>query len=154
MEDLTRETLKEKLLSIAMQRYEEREKEMGQELMRELERVVMLQVVDRKWMDHIDNMDQLRQEIGLRGYGQRDPVVEYKFEGFDMFEEMIRSIQEDTVKYIYNAQVNKPPKREKVAEASETSLGGGPPKPVSRGKKVGRNDPCTGSGKSIKNVAE
>ena len=151
LEDLTRESLKEELLDIAMKRYDDRENELGSELMRELERVALLQSVDRKWMDHIDNMDQLRQGIGLRGYGQRDPVVEYKFEGFDMFEEMIRMIQEATVKLVFNAKLKQPPKREKVAEASHASHGSAPSQPVSKGKKAGRNDPCPcGSGKKYK----
>jgi len=150
--DLTKEELKERLLDIAKKRYEEKEQEVGSEVMREFERVVMLQVVDRKWMDHIDNMDQLRQGIGLRAYGQRDPVVEYKFEGFDMFEEMIRNIQEDTVRIIYNAHLQQPPKREKVAEPIMATHGDGPAKPVVKGKKVGRNEPCPcGSGKKYKN---
>jgi len=152
IESLTKEHLKEQLLSIALKRYEEREQEIGSEVMREFERVVMLQVVDRKWMDHIDNMDQLRQGIGLRAYGQRDPVIEYKFEGFEMFEEMIRNIQEDTVRIIYNAHLQQPPKREKVAEPLQASHGDAPAsKTVVKGKKIGRNDPCPcGSGKKYK----
>jgi preprotein translocase subunit SecA len=151
MEDLTREDVREKLLKIALERYEAKEQEIGSENMRELERVVMLKVVDQKWMDHIDNMDQLRQGIGLRAYGQRDPVVEYKFEGFDMFEEMIRNIQEDTVRIIYHAHIERPPEREKVAEPIEAIHGDGPSKPVVKGEKIGRNDPCPcGSGKKYK----
>lgn len=151
MEDLDRQDLKEQMLEIALARYEAKEQELGSELMREFERVVMLQVVDQKWMDHIDSMDQLRQGIGLRAYGQRDPVVEYKFEGFDMFEEMIKTIQEDTVKIIYNAHIEQPPKRERVAEPIEAVHSDGPAKPVVKGEKIGRNDPCPcGSGKKYK----
>ncbi|MDK2798822.1 MAG: preprotein translocase subunit SecA [Clostridiales bacterium] len=151
MEDLTKEELREKLLKIALDRYEAKEQEIGTENMRELERVVMLKVVDQKWMDHIDNMDQLRQGIGLRAYGQRDPVVEYKFEGFDMFEEMIRNIQEDTVTIIYHAHIETPPEREKVAEPINAVHGDGPTKPIVKGEKIGRNEPCPcGSGKKYK----
>ncbi len=150
-EDLTRQELREKLLTIALERYEAKEREIGSEHMRELERVVMLKVVDQKWMDHIDNMDQLRQGIGLRAYGQRDPVVEYKFEGFDMFEEMIRHIQEDTVKIIYHTHVEHLPQREKVAEPTSAVHGDGPQQPVVKGQKVGRNESCPcGSGKKYK----
>ncbi|WHH57527.1 preprotein translocase subunit SecA [Petroclostridium sp. X23] len=151
LEDLTKEDVRERLMKIALEAYEAKEQEVGSENMRELERVVMLKVVDQKWMDHIDNMDQLRQGIGLRAYGQRDPVVEYKFEGFDMFEEMIKNIQEDTVRIIYHAHIERPPERERVAEPIEASHGDGPAQPVVKGEKVGRNDPCPcGSGKKYK----
>ena len=151
LEDLTAKDLENQMLEIALARYEQKEQEIGAEHMRELERVVMLRVVDQKWMDHIDNMDQLRQGIGLRAYGQRDPVVEYKFEGFDMFEEMIRSIQEDAVRILYNAQVERPLKREKVAQPIEATHGDGPAKPVLKSDKVGRNETCPcGSGKKYK----
>ena len=154
MENLTKEDVKEKLLDIALGIYESKEKEFGSELMRELERVVLLRTVDAKWMDHIDAMDQLRYGIGLRAYGQRDPVVEYKFEGFEMFEEMIKNIREDSVKVILNSRIDSRhmPRREKVAEPVEASHGGGgPKKPVVKGVKVGRNAPCPcGSGKKYK----
>lgn len=151
MEELTSDDLRERILKIALERYEQKEQEIGKEHMRELERVVMLKVVDQKWMDHIDNMDQLRQGIGLRAYGQRDPVVEYKFEGYDMFDEMIRSIQEDTIRIIYHAHVEHLPEREKVAEPTNAVHGDGPAKPVVKGEKIGRNDPCPcGSGKKYK----
>jgi len=122
-------------------------------MMRELERVILLRIVDQKWMDHIDAMDQLRHGIGLRAYGQRDPVIEYKFEGFEMFEEMIKSIQEDSVKFILNSRVDReqPLEREKVAEPISASHGDEPKKAVSKGSKVGSNDPCPcGSGKKYK----
>jgi len=154
MESLTKDDLKQKMISIVMQQYEAREEELGFELMREFERVVLLRVVDEKWMDHIDAMDQLRYGIGLRAYGQRDPVVEYKFEGFEMFEEMIRSIQEDSIKLILRAKIDRQHtmQREKVAEPVNASHGDGPKKPVLRSSdKVGRNDPCPcGSGKKYK----
>jgi len=158
MENLTKESLKEKLHNIALELYDEKEKELGAEMMREVERVVLLKVVDEKWMDHIDAMDQLRYGIGMRAYGQRDPVVEYKFEGFEMFEEMIKSIQQDAVKLVLRAKLNRDraPQREKVAEPLKASHGGQPgevsKKPTARSsEKVGRNDPCPcGSGKKYK----
>jgi len=156
MEDYTKDDLKKTLLDAAIQLYEAREAEYGPELMRELERIVLLKVVDEKWMDHIDAMDQLRYGVGMRAYGQRDPVVEYKYEGFEMFEEMIRNIHEDSVRRILHIRVNREqgaPKREKVAEPIEASHGdSGPRKPAVRSsEKVGRNDPCPcGSGKKYK----
>ena len=152
LEDVTKEYLKQKIISVAVEKYEAKEKEFGSELMRELERVVLLRVVDEKWMDHIDAMDQLRYGIGLRAYGQRDPVIEYKFEGFEMFEEMTRNIQEDAVKLLLHLKKDHAIKREKVAEPVEASHGEGPAKPAARsGGKVGRNDPCPcGSGKKYK----
>jgi len=158
MENLTKDNLKEQLQDIALKLYDEKEEELGSELMREVERVVLLRVVDEKWMDHIDAMDQLRYGIGMRAYGQRDPVVEYKFEGFEMFEEMIKSIQQDAVKLVLRAKINKDraPQREKVAEPLNASHGGQSgdvsKKPTSRSNdKVGRNDPCPcGSGKKYK----
>ena len=152
----TKEDLKETLLKSIVGAYEAKEAELGAEVMRELERIVLLRTVDEKWMDHIDAMDQLRYGIGMRAYGQRDPVVEYKFEGFEMFEEMIRSIQYDSVKRLLRMRINREqgaPKREKVAEPVTASHGdGGPRKPAVRGSdKVGRNDPCPcGSGKKYK----
>ena len=152
-ERMDKEDLKEKILSMAMERYESKEKEFGPELTRELERVVLLKVVDQKWMDHIDAMDQLRYGIGLRAYGQRDPVVEYKFEGFEMFEEMIKSIQEDAAKVILNSHIERQEtlQREKVAEPVNASHGEEARKPVVKSDKVGRNDLCPcGSGKKYK----
>jgi len=154
MEDITKESLREKMLASALKAYEAREQELGSELMREFERVVLLKVVDEKWMEHIDAMDQLRYGIGLRAYGQRDPVIEYKFEGFEMFEEMIKSIQEDAVKLLLRARIDREHaiQREKVAEPINASHGSEPKKPVTRSSdKVGRNDPCPcGSGKKYK----
>ncbi|MEN2775925.1 preprotein translocase subunit SecA [Acetivibrio clariflavus] len=156
MENLTKESLREKILELITKRYEEKEEELGSELMRELERVVLLRIVDQKWMDHIDAMEQLKHGIHLRSYGQRDPVIEYKFEGFEMFEEMNRNIQFDAVKVILNTHINREqeaPKREKVAEPIEASHGDEVKKPVvkSQKEKVGRNDLCPcGSGKKYK----
>lgn len=151
--NLTKEGLKERILKVAHEAYALREEENGAENMREAERVILLKVVDQKWMDHIDAMDQLRQGIGLRAYGQRDPVVEYRLEGYEMFEEMVRSIQEETVRILFNIKIQaEVPKREKVAEPISTSRGGSSPKrPIVKGQKVGRNDPCPcGSGKKYK----
>jgi preprotein translocase subunit SecA len=151
--DLNRSTLKDRLKKIAEDAYRQQEEVNGLEQMREAERVITLRVVDKKWMDHIDAMDQLRQGIGLRAFGQRDPVMEYKFEGYEMFEEMVRSIQEEVVTLLYHVRVQtNMPKREKVAEPLETSHGDQPKKPVvNKDRKVGRNDPCPcGSGKKYK----
>jgi len=118
--------------------------------MAEAERVVLLHNVDRHWMDHIDGMDQLRQGVGLRAIGHRDPVMEYKFEGFEMFDEMIRSIQEDTLRGLYHVSVVRPAERVQVAKESATN---DEPKPKRKtDQKVGRNQPCPcGSGKKYKN---
>jgi len=155
LQNYSKEELRNDFIDAAVKVYQAKEEEYGSELMRELERIVLLRVVDEKWMDHIDAMDQLRYGVGMRAYGQRDPVVEYKFEGFEMFEEMIRSIQQDSVKMLLNVRVDKDrgaPKREKVAEPVEASHGEGPRKPAVRSvDKVGRNDPCPcGSGKKYK----
>jgi preprotein translocase subunit SecA len=152
----TKDDLKETLLRAIVSVYEAKEAEYGPEIMRELERIVLLRTVDEKWMDHIDAMDQLRYGVGMRAYGQRDPVVEYKFEGFEMFEEMIRTIQQDSVKRLLRMRVSREqgtPKREKVAEPVTASHGdSGPRKPAVRSTaRVGRNDPCPcGSGKKYK----
>ncbi|MDK2901705.1 MAG: preprotein translocase subunit SecA, partial [Thermosediminibacterales bacterium] len=141
-EEVTREELKQRLVEKALALYELREKELGSDTMREFERVITLKIVDKKWMDHIDAMDQLRQGIGLRAYGQSDPVIEYKFEGYEMFKAMIRSIQEDTVKYLFKAQVQNIPQRHQVVQrVSESRENTGRKEPV-RNQKVGRNDPC------------
>ncbi len=156
LEDYTKDDLKEALVKEMTGAYEAKEAEFGSEMMRELERIVLLRVVDEKWMDHIDAMDQLRYGVGMRAYGQRDPAIEYKVEGFDMFEEMIRNIQQDSAKMILRMRINREqgtPKREKVAEPLAASHGdSGPQKPTARSsEKVGRNDPCPcGSGKKYK----
>ena len=123
---------------------------------RELERVVLLSSVDRRWMDHIDAMDHLRDGIGLRAYANRNPITEYQIEGYDMFDEMVQLIREDTVRRMYMARINVPQERKQVAEAKETNFeqakaAGGPAGPKRVEKKVGRNDPCPcGSGKKYK----
>ncbi len=152
--DFDKVDLKEKLMEIVNKIYEYKESDIGIDLMRELERVVLLRVVDEKWMDHIDAMDQLKHGIGLRAYGQRDPVIEYKFEGFQMFEEMIKTIQEDSIRLLVRSRIDREhaPQREKVAEPVNASHGDDEPKkPVTNNSRVGRNDPCPcGSGKKYK----
>ncbi|ADL08445.1 preprotein translocase subunit SecA [Thermosediminibacter oceani] len=151
-EETTREEIRRLLVDRALEAYERKEAEIGDETMRELEKVIMLKVVDQKWMDHIDAMDQLREGIGLRAYGQRDPLVEYKIEGYEMFQEMIKSIQEDTLRYLFRVQLKTAPQRREVARNLSYSHGDGEkPQPVRKGAKVGRNDPCPcGSGKKYK----
>ncbi len=155
---LTREELVKDITDKARVLYAAKEEKLGSELMRELERVVLLRNVDAKWMDHIDAMDELKRGIYLRSYAQKDPVVEYRLEGFDMFEEMNNSIREDTVKMLFTIQVKteEAPKREQIAKPTTASHGGdgdGSEKkqPIKKGKKIGRNDPCPcGSGKKYK----
>jgi len=138
---------------LVRQKYEEREAELGSEIMREFEKVVTLRAVDSKWMDHIDAMDQLRQGIHLRAYGGTDPLRDYQMEGFEMFQQMIESIQEEVAKYIMKARVEGNLKREAVAEgtAVDPSAERKPRQPVRREEKIGRNAPCPcGSGKKYK----
>ncbi len=151
MLSFTREELKEALMKIAMERYEAQERDFGEENIRELERVILLRVVDTKWIDHIDAMDQLREGIGLRAYGQQDPVRAYQIEGYDMFNELINSIKEDTVRYVLNARVGNVIEREQVAEPVTTNHEDTIKKPVVKEDKIGRNDLCPcGSGKKYK----
>lgn len=152
-EQKSREEIKEELISLLKKAYEKKEEEIGSDTLRELEKVVMLKVVDQKWMDHIDAMDQLRQGIGLRAYGQRDPLIEYKIEGFEMFQEMIKNIKEDTLRYLFRIRLGAPLQRKEVARNVTYSHGdeGEKKMPIRKGKKVGRNDPCPcGSGKKYK----
>ncbi|MBQ2453916.1 MAG: SEC-C domain-containing protein, partial [Lachnospiraceae bacterium] len=124
------------------------------EAIREIERVILLKVIDRKWMDHIDDMDQLRQGIGLQAYGQRDPVVEYKMTGYDMFNDMIDAIQAETVKTLFHIRVEEKVEREQVAKVTGTNKDDtAKHAPKTRNdKKVYPNDPCPcGSGKKYKN---
>ncbi|MBE7035052.1 MAG: preprotein translocase subunit SecA [Ruminococcaceae bacterium] len=149
---ITKEELTQRLIDAGHKLYAVKEAEFGPEQMRELERVVLLKTVDSKWMDHIDDMDQLRNGISLRAYAQRDPIIEYKFEGYNMFEEMIAAIREDTVKYLFHARLEAPPERKAVAEPTNAGLAGETTKkPAQKAEKVGRNDPCPcGSGKKYK----
>ena len=158
LEDMSDKDLIATLTDRAMDIYEKKEAQYGEPMMREIERVVLLKTVDRHWMDHIDNMDELRRGIHLRAYGQKDPVVQYRLEGYDMFEAMIDSIREDTSRLMLTVQIRtqEEPKREQVAKptaASGASDGSAvkQPKRKTAAEKVGRNDPCPcGSGKKYK----
>ena len=155
--DKTQQDFTDLFLEAAEKTYEAKEAEIGTPLMRELERVIMLRVVDEYWMDNIDAMQELRQGIGLRAYGQNDPVVAYKKEGYEMFESMIAAIQAETIRRIFLARVQvgaTTVKRERVAKVTGESAGSDgtvKKQPVKKGQKVGRNDPCPcGSGKKYK----
>lgn len=158
----------QELIEAAHSKYDEKEKEFGENVLRELERVVMLKIVDERWMDHIDAMDELKDGIGLRAYGQKDPVVQYRIEGFDMFDQMVADIQLNVVKVLMNARKREgglPNRQESVritgegVENSNMSLKGNTPNQekthtpiVNTEPKVGRNDSCPcGSGKKYKN---
>lgn len=150
IENLTPDKAKQRILDTALDIYKRKEEEIesGGQSMREIERIILLRVVDEKWMAHIDAMDQLRQGIGLRAYGQRDPIIEYRNEGFDMFEEMVRDIQQDTLTMLFHVKLTSKPQQSEAPRAVE------PPKKVldSSGNKVGRNSLCPcGSGKKFKN---
>ena len=151
---ITKAELIQQLKEEAVKVYEAKEAEFpDQDNIREVERVILLKVIDRKWMDHIDDMDQLRQGIGLQAYGQRDPVVEYKFAGFDMFDAMIDAITEETVKALTHIQIEQKVEREQVAKVTGTNkdetVQSAPKKRT--GKKIQPNDPCPcGSGKKYK----
>ena len=156
LEDMERDALEQDLIARAAALYEAKEQQYGDTLMREAERVILLGTVDRYWMDHIDNMDELRRGIHLRSIGQYDPVVVYRNEGFEMFEQMVAAIREDTARAMLRLQIrsDEEPKRQQVAKITGTSGGDGSDKkrPVRNAdKKVGRNDPCPcGSGKKYK----
>ncbi len=128
-----------------------REEELGRENMENLARFIILRVVDQQWMDHLDAMDQLRQGIGLRAYGQKDPLVEYKFEAFDMFQEMVYNIQREVSRYVMRVNVVERPKEAKITAENRSGEEAQGKKPVRKEKTVGRNDPCPcGSGKKYK----
>lgn len=153
LENISREDILEMLIEKAQAAYDKKETELGSDTMRELERYIMLKIVDQKWMDHIDAMDQLREGIGLRAYGQRDPVIEYKFEGYEMFQDMIKNIQEDTLRYLFRVQVKAAPERRQKTYSMSYSHNDDAekPQPVRKQKKIGRNAPCPcGSGKKYK----
>ncbi len=149
LEDVSKKEILDMLVNRALDKYAQREEELSPALLRELERVILLKVVDTKWMAHIDDMDELKKGITLRSFGQHNPVVEYRIEGFDMFDAMVDSICEDTVRTLFTIQVRRnenAPKREQVLKESA-------PKAVTRkvNDKVGPNDPCPcGSGKKYK----
>ncbi len=154
LKSMKRKNLVAKAEAAAVAAYEAKEKEFPDiEQFREVERVILLKVIDRKWMDHIDDMDQLRQGIGLQAYGQNSPVQEYKFQGFDMFDAMINAIAEDTTRMLLHVRIEQKVEREEVAKVTGTnrdaSLKQGPVKRDAA--KIGRNDPCPcGSGKKYK----
>ena len=155
--DVSKDDIKELLLKKAFEIYEAKEKQFGEKMMREIERVVLLKNVDIKWMDHIDAMEELKRGIYLRSYGQKDPVVEYRIEGSEMFDQMTESIREDTIRLLLTVQIKNPndePKREQVAKPTTASVAGDgstAKQPVKKGVKVGPNDPCPcGSGKKYK----
>ncbi len=156
LEGKTAQEVADIIYEIAQKTYEAKENTYTPAIMRELERVVMLRVVDEYWMDNIDAMDDLKQGIGLRAYGQHDPVIAYKEEGFQMFEAMIQAIREETIRRMFLVQLrtNQEVKREKVAKETGTAASGKPsvkPAPIRKEKKVGPNDPCPcGSGKKYK----
>lgn len=150
---MKKDALIQELKEKAVKLYETKEAEFPEiEQIREIERVILLKVIDRKWMDHIDDMDQLRQGIGLQAYGQRDPLVEFKFMGFEMFDEMIEAISEDTIRALMHVRIEQNVEREEVAKVTGTNKDESAKGPVKRtGKKVQPNDPCPcGSGKKYK----
>ncbi len=158
LDKLSRFELKEELMRVAQVAYEGRENLFGSDNMRELERVVMLKTVDTKWMEHLDAMEMLRQGIGLRAYGQKDPLIEYKIEGYDMFQQMIEHVQEDIVRYIFRVNIISQAQPEDHLRGAHATRGGGegegqaqPVKPIVNKDTVGRNELCPcGSGKKYK----
>ncbi|MBQ6588357.1 MAG: preprotein translocase subunit SecA [Butyrivibrio sp.] len=155
IDNLTKSGLAQQLKEEAVKLYEAKEAEFPEpETIREIERVILLKVIDRKWMDHIDDMDQLRQGIGLQAYGQRDPKIEYKLAGYEMFDDMTKAIREDTVRLLFHVHIEERVEREQVAKVTGTnkddSIAKAPVKRVEA--KVYPNDPCPcGSGKKYKN---
>jgi len=154
IKDLTSEKLSDFLYDKIVRNYNKKEEEfLEPEHLREIERVILLRNIDEKWMNHIDDMDHLKQGIGLQAYGQKDPVVEYRQIGYDMFEEMAESIAEDTVKMLYNIKIEQRVERKEVAKVTGTNMDDSVKKtPVKRtSEKIGRNEPCPcGSGKKYK----
>jgi preprotein translocase subunit SecA len=149
---MSNDEIKDKLLNIATELYSKKESGFGSEQLREIERVILLRVVDTKWMDHIDNMDHLKRGMGLRAYRQQDPVQAYQFEGSDMFEEMINNIKVETIKYLYHVEVQRAPERERVVRETATNYEAEKETARRAHEKVGRNDLCPcGSGKKYKN---
>ncbi len=155
IDNLTKDGLKQQLKEEAVKLYEAKEAEFPEpDTIREIERVILLKVIDRKWMDHIDDMDQLRQGIGLQAYGQRDPKLEYKLAGYEMFDEMTKNIEEDTVRLLFHVHIEEKVEREQVAKVTGTNKDDTAVKaPIKRMEaKVYPNDPCPcGSGKKYKN---
>ena len=153
VKDMRQKELKHTLKERAVKAYEEKEAEFPEaEQLREMERVVLLKAIDTRWMDHIDDMDQLRQGIGLQAFGQRDPVVEYRLQGYDMFNDMTESIREETVKMLMHVRIEQKVEREQVAEVTGTNKDDSANAPIVRkSEKISRNAPCPcGSGKKYK----
>ncbi len=157
--DMTQDELREELLQMVQDRYNAREQEFGEELMRDLENYILLQTVDGLWKDHLLNMDHLKEGIGLRGYGQQDPLVAYKREGHELFGEMIDSVKDETVRLLFHIQIQEQEEVQQLREEQEQQPmflgpadgGGEKPQTVKKERKVGRNDPCPcGSGKKYK----
>ncbi|MBP2032408.1 preprotein translocase subunit SecA [Clostridium algifaecis] len=153
--NLSDEEIIDKYIELGKKLYKEKEEEFTPEQMRELERVILLKVVDTRWMDHIDDMEHLKRAIGLRAYRQQEPAQAYQFEGSEMFNEMIYNIKVDTIKYLFHVQIERAPERERIAKNVSTNQGEDDSikkKPIRKKKTVGRNDPCPcGSGKKYKN---
>ncbi len=155
LNDVSKEDIANALNEKAGEIYQAKEEEYGSDVMRELERVILLKVVDTKWMAHIDDMEELKRGIGLRSYGQKNPVVEYRYEGFEMFDAMVESIREDTIRMLLTVKLRKKeaPEREQVAkpDAPNAGAGDGSFSETVTAKKIGDNDPCPcGSGKKYK----
>ena len=152
-EGITKADLIEQLQEEAVKLYEQKEAEFPEaEQIREIERVVLLKATDSRWMNHIDDMDQLRQGIGLQAFGQRDPVIEYRMQGYDMFNAMTESIREETVRMLMHVRIEEKVEREQVAKVTGTNRDDSANAPITRkSEKIGRNDPCPcGSGKKYK----
>ncbi|HLR64683.1 MAG TPA: preprotein translocase subunit SecA [Pseudogracilibacillus sp.] len=152
---LTSDEIVNHIMEKVNEHYDEKTEELGEEQMHEFEKVVVLRAVDTKWMDHIDQMDQLRQGIHLRAYGQNDPLREYQMEGYNMFEEMVANIEQDVARYVMKAQIRQNLQREEVAKGAKAVSGESEAtkvrKPIVKKQTVGRNDPCPcGSGKKFK----
>lgn len=146
VEDIDKEILKDKIITFAESAYEAKEEEIGLDRVRELERIILLRIVDNQWIDHIDAMDQLKQGIGLRAVGNENPVTAYQIEGFQMFNEMINNIKKETVRFVFNVQVNTSFENQKVVQEDKRKI-----ESVTKKTKVGRNDPCPcGSGLKYK----
>jgi preprotein translocase subunit SecA len=158
LDGLSREGLAEMIAEAAAELYEQREKAIGSDQFRQLERIVMLQTVDSLWKDHLLSMDHLKEGIGLRGYAQQNPLIVYKKEGYEMFQDMIERIKEETLGILFRIQIEEPKKIEEISQPQEQQLifsggdEGDKKAPVKRGgKKIGRNSPCPcGSGKKYK----
>jgi len=161
-DDLTPESLSEVTIQRALEVYEDKERRFGQEMLRQLEKIIMLQTIDSLWKDHLLNMDHLKEGIGLRGYGQKNPLQEYQKEGFDMFEDMVHRVQEDVIQKLFTVEIaresaarevelQEPRRQRMVLSHGDQPIAPRPSQAKREGEKVGRNDPCPcGSGKKYK----